>query len=1139
MSKKIKRILMPILAIMIILTGLRFPTDTQASSTKKTIQLLATSDIHNHFYPYQYMIDSNYNSGSLAKIASVVKERRALYPNTTILIDNGDTIQDNSSAIFLDEDVFPMVAGFNLLGYDAWTAGNHEFNYGIDVLQKAIDTFNGKFLLANVYKGEALPENRLKNTSNYTIIEREGVKTAIIGVVTPNITRWDKDNLEGYVVTDPLDEVKNAVNEIRTNNYADIVVVSFHASIDGEYEGMTDSAAKIANEVEGIDAIVCGHEHAVVNKVVNKVVIVEPGNYGQYVSNINFEVQQKTDGNGYEVINVTAENIKTATYAADSEVLTTLKTYHEKALADSKTVIGKLEGGSLVPEAEIKGIPQAQVSDTALIDLILKVQMEKASNSITIPENARHVASTALFIEDSNVLEGDFKKSDVANIYKYDNTLMTVKINGKILLDYLEWSATYYNTYTDGDLTISFNPAIRMYNYDMFGGIDYKIDISKPAGERIVDLVYSDDKTPVSNDDLIYLTLNNYRANGTINDIVSNNGQQLDIVYDSNNDSVSTIREMISDYILKQGTIYPTVDNNWEIIGTNWNLDRHNVVKQLVNDGKLSTTYTNDGRTPNIKSFTWKDVESVTTVITFGSANDYHGTVAESSSNPGLAKFATAVKNFLNNNEHAYFLGSGDLYQGSAVSNLTQGKVVNEVFKDLGMLYSAVGNHEFDWGVDKLTTFMADGDFKFLAANVTYLDGTRPSWALPTAIIEADGIKVGIIGLTTPNTKYQTAAENVANLKFLDPIETTIKYEKELRDQGVDAVIVLSHLGSAPEGMTGYDLEAEALAKAVGSLDGIFSAHYHLTVNKIVNGVPVLQGTYNGRGLSELTLVFNSDKKLISKFGEVEDIRAQIATLTEDETAKQIVAKYQTELEPILNEKIASTPIDYPHDTTLTPVTDMGQLTAMMMSDISGTQIAIINGGGIRTGLTSGDITMGKMYEIFPFDNTLVTMELTGADLKAVIEHGIPPCDFKAGQFYGINVYYEHNEAGKAVISKMFLLDGTEIEMDKKYTVAALDFMVTGGDKYDFSNAINVNDTLIPLRDSLVDWMKEKKVLDFVTQQNLFNQSPPESSTPGSDVIVPTGDHNDLVQLYLLLCLSAVGVFLQLNKKARNSKYLS
>lgn len=1089
MLKKSKQFFMSLLVFAMLVTNATWVIALETQT--KTIQLLATSDIHNHFYPYQYMIDAEYNDGSLAKVASVVKEKRLENPNT-ILIDNGDTIQDNSSVIFLDEEVMPMVVGMNALQYDAWTAGNHEFNYGMDVLQGAIDTFDGDFLLSNVYKGDAIPNNRVSNTSNYTIVERDGVKTAIIGAVTPNIIRWDRDHLEGYTVTDPLDEIAEAVNTIRSNKEADIVVVSFHASIEGEYPGLTDSARVIAENVEGIDAIVSGHAHTLENQIINDVVVVAPSYFGQYVSQIHFEVEPNTDNSGYDIVNIEADNIKTKDYDADPELLELLLPYHQKALNDARSVIGRLEGGNLVPDADIPGIPQAQVSDTPLIDLILTVQMQEVENAITIPDDVKHVSSTALFLEDSNVFEGDFRKADVANIYRYDNTLMTIKTTGKVLSEYLEWSAQYYNTFQEGDLTVSFNPLVRIYNYDMFGGIDYKINIANPVGHRIEQMVYSDDKQAVNDDDTIYLTVNNYRANGALSDII---GDDLEVVYDSKNNAISTIREMIVEYIMEQSVIYPTVDNNWEITGTSWHPQRRDVVRQLVNKGDLRTIYADDGRTPNVKSFRWEDVEEAATVVSLASVNDFHGAVLESGMNPGVAKFATVVRNFTTTNKNPFFLGSGNLYQGSAISNLTHGKIMNNVFKELGMSYSAIGNHEFDWGVDKITTFMEDGDFTFLAANIVNLDGSRPSWAQPTAMLEVGHIKVGIIGLTSPNATYQTAAHNIAELEFLDPIETARKYEQELYQQGAHSVIVLSNLGSAPEGSTNYHLEAEALAQALPTLDGIFSGQHHLTVNKVVNTVPILQGNHNGRALSKLTLVFDSDGILISNFGDVDDI-TNIDNLTPDPVVSQIVDEYQLELDTILNEKVASTPNRYSHNTNQHPVSDMGQLTAMMMREIGNTDIAIINGGGIRTGLYPGDITMSHLYEILPFDSTLVSLDLTGAELKQVIAHGLPPCDIRPGQFYGINVYYEYDDNGQSNITNMFLLDGTEIEMTKTYRISTLDFLLTGGDRYDFSNAKNINHTMTPLRNSIIEWMKDTKVIDFVPTQNVFLQSPTGTPEP-------------------------------------------
>ena len=481
------------------------------------------------------------------------------------------------------------------------------------MLEKSIASFKGQFLVANVYKGKALPNNRLSKAQAYTIIEKDGVKVAIIGVVTPHIVKWDATNLNGYEVTSPKLEVANAVAEIKKDKKADLIIVSFHASVGGEYG--YDSAEEIANEVQGINAIIAGHEHVVVNKMINDVVVIEPGKYGEQLAKIEFTMHQKQEG-GYEICDVkkdvVAENIKMATVQADSEIMELLKSYHERAVKDANEIIGKLEGLALVPPTEIKGIAQAQIQDTPMLDLILQVQMKNAAQHFKQEVNSHHVSSAALFTV-NNIEPGVIKKADVAKIYKYDNTLMTVKINGAQLKKYIEWSAQYFNQFKLGDLTISFNPKIRIYQYDMFAAIDYQIDISKPEGERVQNLVYSDGKQPVKDADVIYLTANNYRVNSTLIDSGKGIlGKDTKVVYDSSNDAIATVRDMIRIEIENSSnqTIAVKSDNNWSIVGYQWDETLHKKVAALVNSGKLEIPKSEDGRTLNVQSITVKDLEA-------------------------------------------------------------------------------------------------------------------------------------------------------------------------------------------------------------------------------------------------------------------------------------------------------------------------------------------------------------------------------------------------------------------------------------------------------------------------------------------------------------------------------------------------
>ena len=181
-----------------------------------------------------------------------------------------------------------------------------------------------------------------------------------------------------------------------------------------------------------------------------------------------------------------------------------LSSYNERAKKEANIIIGELVGGNLVPENEIAEIPQAQIEPTSLIDLINEVQMYYTD---------AQVSSAALFNIDANLEPGKIKKSDTSLIYKYGNTLYKVQMTGKQLKKYMEWSANYYNTYNPKDLTISFNENVRGFNYDMFSGVDYQIDISEKPGNRIKNLKWTKTGKEVKDNEVFVIAVNNYRVN--------------------------------------------------------------------------------------------------------------------------------------------------------------------------------------------------------------------------------------------------------------------------------------------------------------------------------------------------------------------------------------------------------------------------------------------------------------------------------------------------------------------------------------------------------------------------------------------------------------------------------------------------
>lgn len=558
-----------------------------------TIAIAATSDVHGRIYPYEYAIDSADNDAGFSMTYPFVKKVREEYPNA-LVIDVGDTVQDNSAELFNDMDIHPMVECMNVMEYDVWIPGNHEFNFGLPFLERNLEAFDGRVVCANI-----------KNVADgshyvlpYQIYNIEGVKVAVIGGVAPHVPQWEAsapEHFQGLDFVSPLQATKDAVDEI--GDSADVIVAAMHISRNGQYEEENLSGVyQLAEQIPELDLIIAGHEHATYCENVNDTFVMEPGRYGNKVafSTINLK---KVDGS-WTIDGVKAENLVTKGSDPSQEVLDEFKWVHDKSIKDANTVIGEITEDFLVEgvdyitgDSHVTTMPRTQIEDTAVIDLINTVQKKYAD---------AEVSSAALFKFDSTLNKGDFKKKDVAFIYKYNNTLMGVNISGENLLDYMEWSVSYYNTYKDGDVTISFNPDVRGYNYDMFAGVDYKVDISKEVGNRIVNPTINGE--PIDPNRVYKLAVNNYRF-GTL----KSNGwvDENSVYYDSYNEDQlnSEVRALIAKYVQEElnGVLDPLCDNNWELIGMGESFNKTDVINMIKN-GDITIPTSKDGRTLNVEA---------------------------------------------------------------------------------------------------------------------------------------------------------------------------------------------------------------------------------------------------------------------------------------------------------------------------------------------------------------------------------------------------------------------------------------------------------------------------------------------------------------------------------------------------------
>ncbi|OPX96757.1 MAG: Trifunctional nucleotide phosphoesterase protein YfkN precursor [Syntrophorhabdus sp. PtaB.Bin047] len=419
--------------------------------------------------------------------------------------------------------------------------------------------------------------------------------------------------------------------------------------------------------------------------------------------------------------------------------------------------------------------------------------------------------------------------------------------------------------------------------------------------------------------------------------------------------------------------------------------------------------------------------------------NDFHG-FAESHKRlgsddlrGGAACLATLVET-LRKEKPSLLLAAGDMVQGNTWSNLFEGKPVIEVMNAMRFDAMVVGNHEFDFGKTVLTERIREANFPVLGANVTGLDALRPY-----TVKVVDGIRVGIIGVVTEETPTATHPRNVDGLTFMPVAKTVERCIAELKDRA-DVIVVLSHLG--------YNADM-ALASTVKGIDVIVGGHSHTKgVKQItVGNTVIVQAWEHGLVLGVLDLNVESGR-IVAANGRLEEIVP--AKTGKDEKVAAIVEKWAAKVSESMEKVVAEAEVELDGENVRVRETNLGNFIADILKKESGADAAIINGGGLRTSIKKGPVTVGNIYSVLPFNNYIVGIRLTGKQIRDALEYGLSGIEQKEGRFpqvAGLTVTYSPGkEPGKRVGT---ILVGREpIDPSRQYIVATVDFLAAGGDGY-------------------------------------------------------------------------------------------
>ena len=556
-----RRCVAALLVTLLALPALFTATPAAADSTR-TITILSTTDLHTNLVGYDYYASKPAEWG-LAKVATLVRQERALDPNA-LLLDSGDTIQGTPLGYYyaaIDaQSPHPMAAAMNALGYDVAALGNHEFNYGLDTLNRWISQCKFPVLSANIRKADGS-----EAFTPYVIKTVNGVQIGILGMTTPAIPNWEKPaNIAGLRFDNPVDIAKQYVPKMRAAG-ADVIVVMQHIGWDkvpansakpeswlSDPSTWQDSGSlpnenltiELAQQVPGIDVILAGHSHLDVPKtIINGVLVLEASYWGRALGKVTLQV--KGSGDNWQVSGKDSTNRSVVGVDADAQIQQIAAPYFGRTLQYISAPVGTASG-------EFAGGAKARYLDGPLADLINTVQSEAAAAA----GHPVDISLAAIFTDPGHIPQGQVALRDVYSAYIYDNTLYAMEINGSILRRALEKDAEYFRQVDPASLPADPKGVVadnaRDYNWDIYTGVDYTIDASKPAGQRVTKLQFKGkDVTP---EQTFRIAINNYRASGGGGFAMFREGK---IVWQSTNE----IRDLLAEYVRAKGSIDPQALN--------------------------------------------------------------------------------------------------------------------------------------------------------------------------------------------------------------------------------------------------------------------------------------------------------------------------------------------------------------------------------------------------------------------------------------------------------------------------------------------------------------------------------------------------------------------------------------------------
>ena len=552
------------------------------------LKIIETSDVHGSLFPYNFTTGKDINT-SLAQIYTYVKEERAKKDQSVILLDDGDILQGQPVVYYynFEKTNVPHICAqvMNYMKYDAGTVGNHDIEPGHPVYDKIDKEFKFPWLAANavdIKTGKPYFVNRWESNKPYTIIKKDGIKIAVLGLITPAIPNWLPEKIwSGIRFDDMIETAKKWVAIIKEKEKPDLLIGLFHSGIEYNYNGQTantpllENASKlVAEQIPGFDIVLAGHDHKVWNFDVKnsegkKVLILDPANAARNAAVATVTLHYDSSSSSWKK-EITGEIVASKNYIPDDgymkkfgPVIEEVKNYVSKPIGVFTKTISTRE---------------SMFGDSPFVDLIQKIQLDLTHADVSFSEPLSFNAE---------IKKGTVYVRDMFNLYRFENLLYTMKMSGKEIKDYLEYSfGNWFNQIKNsdddllkfkkdstGEIKYSYHEAqlaTNYYNFSSAAGINYTVDVTKPVGERVTIESFSNGK-PFYIDKYYKVAMNSYRGNGggghlILGAKISKEEIPKRIITSTQKD----LRYYLMKWIEKKKSVTPEALGNWKVIPENW-----------------------------------------------------------------------------------------------------------------------------------------------------------------------------------------------------------------------------------------------------------------------------------------------------------------------------------------------------------------------------------------------------------------------------------------------------------------------------------------------------------------------------------------------------------------------------------------